>query len=117
MLTKDLVADLCLHTKHSLLEKDEQAACAVKLVDELVAFLEESRRNYVLNILGCVLDPSLQISDPLVLDIDHVQVVLLLLAEEITATLQLFFAVCDQFSAEVLEGLIEVSPDKDDART
>lgn len=41
LVCQDLLLDLGLEAVHGLLEKNEQSTCAVKLVDELVAFFEE----------------------------------------------------------------------------
>lgn len=41
LLTENFTANLFLKTKHCLLKEDQQAARAVKLVDQLVTLLKE----------------------------------------------------------------------------
>jgi len=51
LLAKNFIANLTFETIHGLLEEDQQSACAVELVDELIAFLEQARRDDVFNVL------------------------------------------------------------------
>ena len=117
LLPDHFVPDLALEPVHRLLEEDQQARRAVKLVDQLVALFEELGRDDVLNIPRRVLDAPLHIRDPLVLDVDQVQVVLLLLGEEVAAALELLLAVNDDLSAEVLHCVVEVLHREHNART
>ena len=108
LLTEDFSADLGLQAKHVLLEENEEAAGAVELVNQLVAFLEELGGDRVLDVLGLALHPAIQIFELLVLDIELMQEVLLLLEEEVAAALELLLAVGDDAAAESLDCVVEV---------
>jgi len=84
LLAQNLVTDLSFKTIHCLLEKNEQSARAVELVDQLIAFLEQACRNDVLDILRLVANAPIELCDFLIFDVNQVQVMLLLLAEQIT---------------------------------
>jgi len=117
LVTQDFVFDLRLQTKHCLFEEGEQATRAVKLVDQLVAFFKEFGGNDVFDVLGGILNSSLQVRDLLVFQIDHLQVVFFFLTEEIRATLEFLLPINDDFPAECRQGLIEVSNSEDDTRS
>lgn len=116
LLAKNFIANFTFETIHGLLEEDQQSACAVELVDELIAFLEQARRDDVFNVLRLVLDALIELTNLLILHIDQVQVVLFFLTEEIAVRFELMHAICDEFAAETLDSIVEVLASEDNTR-
>lgn len=116
LVIQDLLLDLRLESEHGLLEHNEKSAGAVKLVDQLIAFLKELGRDNVLDVLCLVLEPSVHVSDLLVFDVHEMHVVLFLLCESITTYFELFLAISDYIATEVLNSIVKVFPREDHTR-
>jgi len=117
LIVQYLLLDFRFKSEHGLLEHNEKSAGAVKLVDQLIAFLEELGRDNVLDILCLVLKPPVHVSDFLVFDVHEMHVVLLFLSESIATCFQLFLAIGDYIAAEVLNSIVKVFPSEDHSRS
>lgn len=114
LFTEDLATNLIFQTKHCLLEENQQAARAVKLVDKLVSLLKELGRDDIFNVLCCVFSSRFQVCDLLVLDVEQLHVVFLLLCKHVASTIELLLSIGDNLAGKVLDGVVEVLDGEDD---